>query len=55
MLPFFCVLYGPLYDVAIQLPTPEWQIKNLLFHAIPDFTIPTHIYGPTDRRISQLA
>lgn len=29
--------------------------KNLLFHEIPDFTIATHIYGPTDRRTPLLS
>lgn len=55
MPPFLCILYDPLYDAAIQLPTTEWQTKNLLSHAILDFTIVTHIYSPTERRISQLA
>lgn len=49
---FFCILYGPLYDAAIQLPTTEWQTKNLLFHAILDFTFASYIYGPAEKNLS---
>lgn len=48
--PFFCILYGPLYD----LPTTEWQTKNLC-SCNSNFTIATHINGPTKRRMFQLA
>lgn len=40
MPPFFCNLYGPLYDAVFHLPATEWQTK-ILFSCNSNFIIAT--------------